>query len=86
MKKSTRFKQVLLFGGEQGIRTLEAVLATYTSSSRAPSTSSDNSPYMHYCLAIIHERGVKIKPFYNIFFSIISLSDRQVLGRHCQDE
>ncbi len=32
------------FGGEQGIRTLEAVLATYTISNRAPSTSSDNSP------------------------------------------
>ena len=31
-------------GGEQGIRTLEAVLAAYTISNRAPSTSSDNSP------------------------------------------
>ena len=34
------------FGGEQGIRTLEAVLATYTISNRAPSASSDNSPYL----------------------------------------
>ena len=32
-------------GGEQGIRTLETVLAVYTISNRAPSTSSDNSPY-----------------------------------------
>ena len=31
-------------GGEQGIRTLETVLAVYTISNRAPSTSSDNSP------------------------------------------
>ena len=41
-----------IFGGEQGIRTLEAVLATYTISNRAPSTSSDNSPYVNY--DIIH--------------------------------
>ena len=34
-------------GGEQGIRTLETVLAVYTISSRAPSTNSDNSPYVN---------------------------------------
>ena len=34
----------LFLGGEQGIRTLETVLAVYTISNRAPSTSSDNSP------------------------------------------
>ena len=33
-------------GGEQGIRTLEQVIARYTISNRAPSTSSDNSPYL----------------------------------------
>ncbi len=32
-------------GGEHGIRTHETVLAVYTISNRAPSTSSDNSPY-----------------------------------------
>ena len=34
----------VIYGGEQGIRTLETVLAVYTISNRAPSTSSDNSP------------------------------------------
>ena len=34
----------LIFGGEQGIRTLEQVIARYTISNRAPSASSDNSP------------------------------------------
>ena len=34
----------VISGGEQGIRTLETVLAVYTISNRAPSTSSDNSP------------------------------------------
>ena len=34
----------VFLGGEQGIRTLETVLAVYTISNRAPSTSSDNSP------------------------------------------
>ena len=34
----------LFFGGEQGIRTLEQVIARYTISNRAPSASSDNSP------------------------------------------
>ena len=33
------------FGGEQGIRTLEQALTCYTISNRAPSASSDNSPY-----------------------------------------
>ena len=45
--KKQRVQQMLypLFsGGEQGIRTLETVLAVYTISNRAPSTSSDNSP------------------------------------------
>ena len=36
---------LLFYGGEQGIRTLETVLAVYTISNRAPSTSSDNSPF-----------------------------------------
>lgn len=33
-------------GGEQGIRTLEYSLKHYTISNRAPSASSDNSPYL----------------------------------------
>lgn len=33
------------FGGEQGIRTLEHPFRCYTISNRAPSASSDNSPY-----------------------------------------
>ena len=45
--KKQRVQQMLyplFYGGEQGIRTLETVLAVYTISNRAPSTSSDNSP------------------------------------------
>ena len=52
---------LLFFGGEQGIRTLEAVLATYTISTRAPSTSSDNSPYLPYSFSIITNNSLKIK-------------------------
>ena len=44
-KKRYHDRYLFPFGGEQGIRTLETVLAVYTISSRAPSTSSDNSPY-----------------------------------------
>ena len=46
IKNSTPIGVLLLFGGEQGIRTLETVLAVYTISNRAPSTDSDNSPYI----------------------------------------
>ena len=45
-KKKAPNRCFSLFGGEQGIRTLETVLAVYTISNRAPSTSSDNSPYL----------------------------------------
>ncbi len=34
----------LFFGGEMGIRTPDTVVAVYTISNRAPSTSSDISP------------------------------------------
>ena len=48
-------------GGEQGIRTLEQVIARYTISNRAPSTSSDNSPYLQIkCLHIIYDDYGKI--------------------------
>ena len=58
------------YGGEQGIRTLETALTVYTISSRAPSTSSDNSPRR---LSIIHNRGGKIKCFCRFFsFSCVS--------------
>lgn len=56
------------FGGEQGIRTLEAVFAAYTISSRAPSTNSDNSPFKtclgHRHLHIISNCPAKIKSFF----------------------
>lgn len=42
-------------GGEQGIRTLEASFKAYTISSRAPSTSSDNSPYQ--TARILYQKG-----------------------------
>ena len=42
-------------GGEQGIRTLEASFKAYTISSRAPSTSSDNSPYQ--TVRILYQKG-----------------------------
>ena len=46
IKNNKQHAMVLLviFGGEQGIRTLEQVIARYTISNRAPSASSDNSP------------------------------------------
>ena len=43
-KKKKAAQATFLFGGEQGIRTLEQVIARYTISNRAPSASSDNSP------------------------------------------
>ena len=63
-KKKPPFGVVSLFGGEQGIRTLETVLAVYTISNRAPSTSSDNSPYLCNCLAIIQNISQKIKCYF----------------------
>ena len=38
-------KRLFIFGADVGIRTPEASLKTYTISNRAPSASSDNSPY-----------------------------------------
>ena len=46
------------YGGEQGIRTLETALTVYTISNRAPSASSDNSPYREF---IIPKEWVEIK-------------------------
>ena len=49
----------LFLGGEQGIRTLETVLAVYTISNRAPSTSSDNSPcYLRYYIRLFEKNQV----------------------------
>ncbi len=62
IKRKTVTNVTVLFGGEQGIRTLETVLAVYTISNRAPSTSSDNSPYQQF--NIIYEYLGKIKCFY----------------------
>ena len=48
-KESPEFRAITrhsgLFGGEQGSRTLEHPFRCYTISNRAPSASSDNSPY-----------------------------------------
>ena len=73
MQEKTSFavvdKRRFFYGGEQGIRTLETALTVYTISSRAPSTSSDNSPRR---LSIIHKRDRKIKCFLKFFlFSFI---------------
>ncbi len=61
-------KSVSGYGGEQGIRTLEAVLAAYTISNRAPSTSSDNSPRQQF--NIIYDTFDKIKYFFAFSFLI----------------
>ena len=62
-----------LFGGEQGIRTLEQVIARYTISNRAPSASSDNSP--NVLLDVLYIIKIKIASknilCYNIFIKII---------------
>ena len=51
-------------GGEQGIRTLEYSLKHYTISNRAPSASSDNSPYLKIYAA--ESRGFSFaNRFYN---------------------
>ena len=52
----------LFHGGEQGIRTLEQVIARYTISNRAPSTSSDNSPYQ-ICLVILTDNPFFVNSF-----------------------
>ena len=69
--RKTPQKPLLLWGsgGEQGIRTLEQVIARYTISNRAPSTSSDNSPYLQIkCLFIIYDQSEKIKSFFNFIY------------------
>lgn len=57
-KSHTLRYSFFIFGGEQGIRTLEQVIARYTISNRAPSASSDNSPY---CFVIIHYYNINCK-------------------------
>ena len=61
------------FGGEQGIRTLEQVIARYTISNRAPSASSDNSP--NVLLDVLYIIKIKIASknilCYNIFIKNI---------------
>ena len=64
-------KSVSGYGGEQGIRTLEAVLAAYTISNRAPSTSSDNSPRQQF--NIIYDTFDKIKCFFVSFRLFLKL-------------
>ena len=62
-----------IFGGEQGIRTLEQVIARYTISNRAPSASSDNSP--NVLLDVLYIIKIKIASknilCYNIFIKNI---------------
>ena len=61
------------YGGEQGIRTLEQVIARYTISNRAPSASSDNSP--NVLLDVLYIIKIKIASknilCYNIFIKNI---------------
>ena len=63
----------IFYGGEQGIRTLEQVIARYTISNRAPSASSDNSP--NVLLDVLYIIKIKIASknilCYNIFIKII---------------
>ena len=70
IKGSTLRHYLLFFGGEQGIRTLEAVLRL----TRVPVVllrPARTTLHMLYCLAIIHEWCVKIKSFYNLFLLLI---------------
>ena len=67
IKGSTLWHYLPFFGGEQGIRTLEAVLRL----TRVPVVllrPTRTTLHMLYCLAIIHEQGIKIKTFCNLFF------------------
>ena len=74
-KKTKPPERMALFfcGGEQGIRTLEQVIARYTISNRAPSASSDNSP--NVLLDVLYIIKIKIASknilCYNIFIKII---------------
>lgn len=64
---------LFFYGGEQGIRTLEQVIARYTISNRAPSASSDNSP--NVLLDVLYIIKIKIASknilCYNIFIKNI---------------
>ena len=63
-KNKRRYFRTVYFGGEQGIRTLEYSLKHYTISNRAPSASSDNSPYLKLFAA--ESRGFSFaNRFYN---------------------
>ena len=69
VEKKTPFvrgqKVFSFLGGEQGIRTLETVLAVYTISNRAPSTSSDNSPSVQMNLSVKFHTSLKVPCYYN---------------------
>ena len=64
MKRENRLKigGFSVFGGETGIRTPDTVVAVYTISNRAPSTSSDISPTVN--VDIIPTFFQKIKAFF----------------------
>ena len=71
--KTTPKDGFVFYGGEQGIRTLEQVIARYTISNRAPSASSDNSP--NILLDVLYIIKIKIASknilCYNIFINNI---------------
>ena len=73
IKKTILTDGFIFYGGEQGIRTLEQVIARYTISNRAPSASSDNSP--NVLLDVLYIIKIKIASknilCYNIFIKII---------------
>ena len=68
--RKTPQKLLLLWGsgGEQGIRTLEQVIARYTISNRAPSASSDNSPYLQSNACILYMTYLKKSSVFLILF------------------
>ncbi len=63
------------FGGEKGIRTPDTVIAVYTISNRAPSASSDISPFVAADYYITY--GEKNQVFFeNNFIFYMFLYDR----------
>ena len=77
MKRENRLKigGFSVFGGETGIRTPDTVVAVYTISNRAPSTSSDISPKVN--IGIIPAFPQKIKAFFHTPQDIVKSADEK---------
>ena len=63
---------VFSFGGEKGIRTPDTVIAVYTISNRAPSASSDISPFVAADYYITNSE--KNQAFFESFFIFLVYS------------